>query len=207
MIPVNEAFMKPTHELTRASLILRLKDAEDMAAWDEFARIYGPVVFNVAKSRGFQEADADNLVQEVFMAVASSIGDWLQRDDRGGFRAWLLRIARNAAVDMLTQKATRSLGRDGSDAQVHLANLIAPSEFSGALDLEYERMVFQWASERVRELVAEHTWQAFWLTSVKEMSVEEAASQLNTRPGNIYFARSRVMARIKELVEQYQDQR
>ena len=198
--------MNPTHERTRASLILRLQDAEDMAAWDEFSAIYGPVVFNVATSRGFQSADAENLVQEVFMAVASSISNWLQRDDRGSFRAWLLRIARNAAADMITQKATRSLGLDGSDAQVHVANLPAPSALSSALDLEYERLVFQWASERVRASVAEHTWQAFWLTSIEEMSVDAAAAQLNTRPGNIYFARSRVMARIKELVQRYQDQ-
>jgi RNA polymerase sigma-70 factor (ECF subfamily) len=57
--------MKPTHQPTRANLILRLQDAEDLAAWDEFASIYGPVVFNVATSRGFQAADAENLVQEV----------------------------------------------------------------------------------------------------------------------------------------------
>ena len=141
------------------------------------------------------------------MAVARSISKWLERDDRGGFRAWLLRIARNSAVDMITQKATRSLGCDGRDAQIHLENVPAPSELSSALDLEYERSVFQWAAEQVRESVAEHTWQAFWLTSIEELSVEEAATQLNTRPGNIYFARSRVMARIKELVQQYQDQR
>lgn len=199
--------MKLNHELSRASLILRLQDAKDMAAWDEFAAIYGPVVFNVATSRGFQAADAENLVQEVFMAVASSISNWLQRDDRGSFRAWLLRIARNAAVDMITQKATRSLGQDGSEAQVQLANLPAPSELSSALDLEYERMVFQWAAHRVRGSVAEHTWQAFWLTCIEDLSVEEAAAQLNTRPGNIYFARSRIMARIKGLVQQYQEQR
>jgi RNA polymerase sigma-70 factor (ECF subfamily) len=199
--------MKPTQEKTRASLILRLQDAEDMAAWDEFASIYGPVVFNVATSRGFQAADADNLVQEVFMAVACSVSQWLERDDRGSFRAWLLRITRNAAVDMITQKATRSLGRDDSEAQLHLANLPAPSELSSDLDSEYERMVFRWASERVRESVAEHTWQAFWLTSIEELSVEEAATKLNTRRGNIYFARSRVIARIKGLVQQYQEQR
>jgi RNA polymerase sigma-70 factor (ECF subfamily) len=198
--------MKPNHEPTRASLILRLQDAEDLAAWDEFAEIYGPVVFIVAIRRGFQAADADNLVQEVFMAVAGSISNWLERDDRGSFRAWLLRIARNSAVDMMTQKATRPLGRDGSEAQFHLANLQAPSELSSALDLEYERTVFQWAAERVRATVAEHTWQAFWLTSIEELSIEAAASQLNTRPGNIYFARSRVMARIKEIVQQYKAQ-
>lgn len=199
--------MKPTHELTRASLILRIQDPQDLAAWDEFACIYGPVIFNVATSRGFQAADAEDLVQEVFMAVASSISNWLQRDDRGSFLAWLLRIARNAAVDMITQRATRSIGRDGSEARDFLAKLPAPSELSNVLDLEYERVVFRWAAERVRESVAEHTWRAFWLTSIEELSVETVATQLNTRPGNIYFARSRVMARIKELVQKYQDQR
>lgn len=198
--------MKPTNEPTRASLILRLQDAEDLAAWEEFASIYGPVIFNVATSRGFQAADAENLVQEVFMAVAGAVASWFERDDRGSFRAWLLRIARNAAVDMITQKATRSLGRDGSEAEIQLANLPAPSELSSALDLEYERTVFQWAAEQVRESVAEHTWQAFWLTSVKDLSVEEAAARLNTRPGNIYFARSRVLLKIKELVKQYQQE-
>jgi RNA polymerase sigma-70 factor (ECF subfamily) len=197
--------MKRIHELTRVSLILRLRDAEDRVAWEEFATIYGPVVFNVARGRGFQPADADNLVQEVFMAVASSVFNWLERDERGSFRAWLLRIAHNAAVDMLTQKATRSLGCDGSEAQVHLANLPAPAELSSALEMEYERTVFQWAIERVRESVAEHTWQAFWLTSIQELTVEAAAEKLSTRPGNIYFARSRVMARIKELVQRYRE--
>ena len=199
--------MKPTHELTRASLILRIQDPQDLAAWDEFISIYSPVVYAVVTSRGFQAADAEDLVQEVFMSVANSISNWLLRDDRGSFRAWLLRIARNAAVDMITQKATRSLGQDGSEARDILGKLFAPSELSNALDLEYERVVFRWAAERVRESVAEHTWQAFWLTSIEELSIEDAASRLNTRPGNIYFARSRIMARIKELVQKYQDPR
>ncbi|XZE35608.1 hypothetical protein SH501x_001110 [Pirellulaceae bacterium SH501] len=52
-----------------------------------------------------------------------------------------------------------------------------------------------------------YTWDAFWLTTIEEISVEEAAKRLNTRPGNIYVARSRVMSRIKELVQQYQELR
>ena len=39
---------------------------------------------------------------------------WLQRDDRGSFRKWLLSLARNHAVDLLTQRATRSLNQDGA---------------------------------------------------------------------------------------------
>ena len=147
--------MKHTHAVTRASLILRLNNAEDVAAWDEFAAIYAPVIFRVATSRGFQAADAENLVQEVFLAVANSIANWLERDDRGRFRAWLLRIARNESIDMLTERATRPLGRDGSMAERVLANLPARDEFSNALDLEYERAVFHRAAEEVRAVVSE----------------------------------------------------
>ena len=189
---------------TRASLILRLQDADDVAAWDEFAAMYSPVMFRVAVGRGFQPADAENLVQEVLLAVAQSVSQWLQREDRGRFRAWLLRIARNEAVDMLTRRATRSLGRDGDDGDRILAEVPAPCELSRELNLEYERTVFRWAAAQVRSAVAEHTWQAFWLTNVEGLSVDEAAGRLKTRPGNIYFARSRVMARIKHITQEHE---
>lgn len=197
--------MLPSPPETRASLILRLQNPGDVAAWDEFVDVYGRVVFRVAKGRGFQAADAENLVQEVMFAVARSVAQWLERGDRGRFRAWLLRIARNEAADMITGRATRSLGQDGHAAAYALNELPAQDDISSHLDLEYERAVFQWAADKVQTTVAPHTWQAFWLTHVEGLSIEAAANQLQTRPGNIYFGRSRVMARIKELVQQYEE--
>jgi RNA polymerase sigma-70 factor (ECF subfamily) len=176
-----------------------------MAAWDTFVDLYGRVLFRVAKGRGFQDADADNLVQEVLFAVARSISKWLDRPDRGSFRAWLLKIARHEAIDMISRRATRPLGQDG-DAAAHMLNsLPARGEIISGLDLEYERAVFQWAAAKVRATVAAHTWQAFWLTHVEGLSINEAARKLQTRPANIHFGRSRVMTRIKELVAQYED--
>ena len=191
---------------TRASLILRLQNADDVAAWDEFAELYGPVVFRAARARGLQAADADNLVQEVLLAVAQSVSRWLDRDDRGSFRRWLLSLARNHTVNMLTQRSTRSLGKDGEAAERALNELSVTDEISSLIDLEYDRAVFHWAAGCVQLVVAEHTWQAFWMTHVEGLSIEEAAKKLRTRPGNIYFGRSRVMARIQELVTQYEEE-
>jgi RNA polymerase sigma-70 factor (ECF subfamily) len=191
---------------TRASLILRLPNAGDVAAWEEFVALYGRVLFRVATGRGFQPADADNLVQDVLFAVARSISNWLERSDRGRFRAWLLTIARNEATDMLLRRGARLRGQDGEVAAEILNALPGRSDVASQLDLEYERAVFQWAAERVRKTVAENTWQAFWLTHIEGRSIEEAARSLKTRPANIYFGRSRVMARIKELVQQHEDQ-
>ena len=189
---------------TRASLILRLQDDCDVAAWEEFVRIYSPAIRRSALHQGFQAVDADDIVQEVLLSVARSVSAWLQRSDRGSFRAWMLRIARNRAFDLIHSRATRTLGKDGAEAEQALGELTAKSDLSSTLDMEHERAVFQWASEQVREAVADHTWQAFWLTRVKGLSVEEAAKELNLRAGNIYFARSRVLARIRELVRQYE---
>ncbi|MEM7475242.1 MAG: sigma factor [Planctomycetota bacterium] len=138
---------------TRASLLLRLQNANDVQAWDEFTQIYGPVIYRIALSKGLQAADAENLVQEVFMAVAKAIGDWLERNDRGSFRAWLLRIARNQTINMLTRRGTRPLGDDGSRAASMMANLHAPNELTRELDLEYQEALAS-PSAAVRSLAS-----------------------------------------------------
>ena len=193
---------------TRASLILRLKNAEDVAAWNDFVAIYAPVIFRVACRHGFQTADAENLIQEVLLSISRALPQWLQREDRGSFRAWLLKIARNEAVDMLTRRATRPLGKDGQDAERLLAEVPDPRrDLSSQFDVEYEQAVFQWAAAQVRDSVSETTWQSFWLTHVEGLSVDTAAKQLNMRAGTVYVARGRVMNHIKELVKQFEDKR
>ncbi|TWU07842.1 ECF RNA polymerase sigma factor SigE [Stieleria varia] len=193
---------------TRASLILRLKHAEDVAAWNDFVSIYAPVIFRVACRHGFQNADAENLIQEVLLAISRALPRWLQREDRGSFRAWLLKIARNEAIDMLTRRATRPIGKDGLEAERLLAEVPDPRrDLSSQFDLEYEQAVFQWAAAQVRDSVSDSTWQSFCLTHVEGLSVDMAAKQLNMRTGTVYVARGRVMNRIQELVKQFEDKR
>lgn len=193
---------------TRASLILRLQNAEDVAAWNDFVAIYVPVISRVAQRHGLQFADTENLVQEVLLSVSRSLPQWLCREDRGPFRAWLLRVARNEAIDMLTRRATRPLGKDGAAGEQLLAELAdSRDELASQIDLQSEQAIFQWAAAQIREVVAENVWQSFWLTHVENISVEEAAKQLSMRSGSVYMARGRVMNRIKELVKTFEEQR
>jgi RNA polymerase sigma-70 factor (ECF subfamily) len=185
---------------------MRLKNAEDVATWNDFVTIYAPVIFRVASRHGFQTADAENLIQEVLLSISRALPQWLQREDRGSFRAWLLKIARNEAVDMLTRRATRPLGKDGLEAERLLAEVPDHrGDLSSQFDLEYEQAVFQWAAAQVRDSVSDTTWQSFWLTHVEGISVDTAAKQLNMRTGTVYVARGRVMNRIQELVQQFED--
>ena len=165
--------------------------------------VYGPLVFRLARRQGLQQADADDLVQEVFASLSRSVGDWLNRDDRGRFRAWLLRIAKNTAVNFLTRRNHRPLGTGGDEMADWMTQIPSPSStLSNEFDLEYRREVFLWAAETIRDSVAEPTWQAFWMTHVQGLSIEEASKQLKLSVGNIYVGRCRVMNRLQKLIKQ-----
>ena len=117
----------------------------------------------------------------------------------------MLRIARNAAVNHLTRRATRTLAVGGDEATEQLAEMPAPDcEISEQFDLAYRKSTFEYAAKKVKQQVSKSTWDAFWKTHVEGQPVAETAAQLGVTVGTIYVSRSRVMNRLKETVKQYE---
>lgn len=190
---------------TKTSLILRLPSADDAEAWREFVSIYEPFVYRFARRGGLQDADACELVQNVMMSVARAVGRWKPDHQRGRFRTWLFRIARNQLLDVLAKQQRTIAARGGSG----LLELLESSKSSAAVEqtlrFEHRRTLFQWAAERVKSSVKDITWKAFWMTAVEEQSPEAAAQELGLTVGAVYIARSRVLARLREAVKQWED--
>ena len=192
---------------TRASLLVRIRDPHDEQAWGEFVEIYEPVLYRLARRRGFQDADARELTQEVFIAVASAIDRWRVDPARGRFRTWLFRIARNLGINLLASRRRHPLGTGGTDLHALLEQQPgACGEESALFEEEYKRELFGRAASRVRGQFREATWQAFWRTGVDGEEVGEVARSLGISVGAVYVARSRVMARLRREIEQLQGQ-
>jgi RNA polymerase sigma-70 factor (ECF subfamily) len=188
---------------THASLLVRLRDPRDERAWSEFVEIYTPLVYRLARRRGLQDADAIDLTQEVFRAVAAAIDRFDTDPARGAFRAWLSRIARNLTINALAAR-DRQVRGTGDTAVARLFDELpaAPEETSAEFDLEYRRRLFDWAAERVRAEISETEWRAFYLAGVEGREPREVAAMLATSVGTVYSYKSRVMARLRRLIEQ-----
>lgn len=193
---------------TRLSLLARLRDPRDEQAWGEFVEIYTPLIHHLARRRGLQEADAADLAQDLFRAVAGAIDRWDPDPRLGSFRAWLFRIARNLIIDALA--ARRRHPRGSGDTEVRRLieeQLDSAAEADSALfDVEYRRRLFQWAAAKVRPEFRDATWKAFWKTSVEGEPAKEVGRTLGMTVGAVYVARSRVMARLKQAIEQVEDE-
>ncbi len=188
---------------TRASLLLRLRDPADDRAWVEFTDLYGPLIRRVARRGGLQDADAADLEQEVFRAVAGAIGRYDPDPARGSFRGWLLRIARNLLLNLLAARRRHPPAGGGTDVFALLQAVPDPAgEDSTVFEAEYRRRTFEWAAEQVRDEFRPATWQAFWRTAVGGEETAAVASDLGMSVGAVYVARSRVLARIRAKVEE-----
>jgi RNA polymerase sigma-70 factor (ECF subfamily) len=196
----------PEFPETRESLLTRVKDPRDSDAWSRFVAVYRPVIYRLARGRGLQDADAQDVTQQVLASVAQAIARWEPDPAKGRFRSWLSRIVRNAALNALTRKPPDiSLGSadvvQRIDSQSKSTDVLR-REF----EHEYQRAVFRWAQDRVRPEFQDSTWAAFWQTTVEGQSVDRVVRQLGKSRGAVYAARSRVMRRLKEAVREFEDQ-
>ena len=134
---------------TRDSLLVQVRSPANREAWDEFALIYRPVIYRLARQRGLQDADAQDLAQQVLMAVASAIGDWEKSNEAVRFRHWLRRIARNAIVNALSRRPQDRAAGGSSVQELLLEQPEVDEESAAQIELEYRRELYLRAAKMV----------------------------------------------------------
>ena len=185
---------------TRASLLVRLRDGSDAEAWQEFVRLYAPVIYGFARKRGLQDADAADLMQDVLRAVSASAQRLDYDPSRGTFRGWLFTVTRNKVFNFLEGRRRRVVGTGDSSVQDRLEQH-ASSDGSDTWEADYQRSLAARAMEQIRDEFQPATWQAFRLTAVDGVTPAEASKRVGMSVGAVYVAKSRVIARLRQEIE------
>jgi RNA polymerase sigma-70 factor (ECF subfamily) len=190
---------------TRASLLVRLRDLRDGAAWSQFVALYTPVVYGYARKQGLQDADAADLSQEVLRAVAGAIGRLEYDPARGAFRNWLFTVVRRKLLNWRAAREQQRQVSGDSATQLSLEQCPAPAREEAEWETEWKDRLFTWACNQVRREVTDTTWQAFWRTAIQAQAGKRVAGDLGLSVAAVYAARSRVLARLKELIQSAQE--
>jgi RNA polymerase sigma-70 factor (ECF subfamily) len=183
---------------TSSSLLGRLgRDPNDAAAWGEFVRRYGRKVYVWCQRWGLQDADAEDVTQNVLLEVARKMRVFVY-DPSKSFRAWLKTLAHAAWCDWL--EGRRRPGQGSGDKAVldALASVEARDDLVTRLEEEYDCELLEEAVARVRLRVEPRTWESFRLLAQEGLSGAEAAARLGMKVGTVFVAKSKVQRMLQE---------
>lgn len=174
---------------THLTLLERLRDPADEAAWGRFVELYVPLMLSWASRLGLQPADAADLTQDVVASLLRKFGDFQYNPD-GSFRAWLRTVFHNKH----REHCRRKLPVTTSDAEVWNNLPERPSETDEAEDL---RLLVQRGLELIRPEFSLVVWSAFWEYAVLGRPPAQVAAEHGLSTGTIYASKSRVLSRLK----------
>jgi RNA polymerase sigma-70 factor (ECF subfamily) len=186
--------------VTSASLLARLRESRtDQAAWAEFVRRYGPLVYRWCRHWRLQESDAQDVTQAVLVKLAGKMREF-SYDPARSFRAYLKTLARYAWCDFL--EACRKPGGGSGDTEVlrALEAVEAGDDLVQRLDKEFDQELLAEARERVQGRVEAQSWEAFRLTAVEGLSGAETAQRLRLKVAAVFKAKSRVQQMLRDEV-------
>ncbi len=183
---------------TSSSLLHRVV-GHDEEAWRRLVQLYGPLVNFWIQQAKLQSADANDVFQEVFRAVAQGIGKFSKDRPNGSFRGWLRTITRSKVADHFRKVQKEPPAAGGSNAYEQLQERAAwESSSEDAGESKAVQQLRLRALELVRGEFEQRTWEMFWRVTVDSHSTKDVAQELGVSADAVRVAKWRVLRRLRE---------
>jgi RNA polymerase sigma factor (sigma-70 family) len=183
---------------TRVSLLIRVAQLGpiDQQAWREFVTYYGAKMYQWCQGWGLQDADAQDVTQQILLKLASILRTFTY-DPARSFRAWLRTLTHHAWHDVLTVQHRAIPGSGDSGVVQRLLSIPARDDFCQRLEEAFDHELLQQAIDEVRTRVQPATWEAFRLTAFENIPPIEVACRLNKKVATVYMLRSKVQKMLR----------
>lgn len=186
-------------DTTSPTLIARVRDPADSAAWAEFEARYGELIVRYCRRRGLAFFDADDVRQVVMMRLVRALRDHQYDATHGRFRGFLGRIVVNEIARFMARPNTSPTG-------VYLLDDAEVVDVrSTAVDATWER---EWiehhlrlAMRRLREAHDPQSLQVFDRLLAGE-SVAEVAREFAMTTEAVHKVKQRIRDRLHRLIAQ-----
>ena len=171
-------------------------------AWQQLVATYTPALRKWIDRYGVQDADANDLLQEVLLAMSTELPNFQHSGRPGAFRNWLRQTLTHRLQNHWRSRKYRPEARGGSSHVDMLSALAADqSEASRLWDVEHDQMVVAQILQQIRSRFQSDTWEAFRLVVVEGKSASHVAAELGIPVDKVYVAKSRVLNAARTLGE------
>lgn len=183
---------------TSLSLLARVRDRADANSWQELVAIYDPLLRRWLRSYDVQDADIDDLVQEVLGAAARELPQFQHNERPGAFRNWLRKALVHRLRNFWRERQQPTIAAGGTSVWERLQQLeVDASQVTSDWQAEHDREVLARLMEVVRPTFQPKTWEAFRRQMYGEQRAEQVAAELEMSLSSVYVARSRVLAALR----------
>jgi RNA polymerase sigma-70 factor (ECF subfamily) len=183
---------------TSATLLERLHDRSDSAAWRRLVDVYAPLINSWLRRQGISPEDADDLTQDVLAVVVREVPRFRHNGRIGAFRTWLRTITVNCLRKSLRSPHARVRATGTPDIAATLDQLQDPaSELSVRWDRDHDQHVLARLLELIEPEFRPATWKAFRRHVLDEAPAESVAAELGLTVNAVSIAKSRVLSRLR----------
>jgi RNA polymerase sigma-70 factor (ECF subfamily) len=189
---------------TRASLLRRVGNVADQQAWAEFDRVYRRLILAVARRRGLNDAEAEDIAQETLRTLVRVMPRFEYAPERCRFRGWLRQQADRRITDYLRRQPQDVVSPVTTDdtrrtATVERVPDPASLEPDRLWEEEWRRSVIHLALDKLRRSVRPLHYQAFYLHAIKGRTSWQVARDLGMGVARVYLLKHRVGHKFKRL--------
>jgi RNA polymerase sigma-70 factor (ECF subfamily) len=189
---------------TQPALLQRLRQGSDHLAWDEFFERYWRGLYGAARRHGCSEHTAEEIVQDVMLAVFESQDVFHYDPERGRFRDWLAALVRNKVAEYRRRPAQRVRAAGGDEQPLALVETESEETIPEQVwERTFEEALLVVLLDVVRREFSPRTFQAFELSAIQGMPGAEVARLTGQTRNAVYLARRKVTQRLEQLGASY----
>ena len=184
------------NESTRSSVLQAVADTGNEAAWNRLFDLYAGFVYSIARRKGLNDADADDIVQVVFADLARNLPAFRYDREKGRFRSYLMGLVNWRVMDRL--KAAKRDAELKADFWEEM-KAVGPcdDEFS---EREWQAAAMEEALRRIKSDVRPEHYAAFVASAVEGQDTEAVMALSGLSRDNLYQIRKRLTAKLRETV-------
>ncbi len=183
------------NETTRSSVLKAVADTENTAAWQRLFDLYAGFVFSIARSKGLNDSDADDIVQTVFADLARNLPTFEYDRAKGRFRSYLSGLVHWRVNDRL-----RSGKRDAElkSAFWDEAKSAASAEDEDFEEREWQQAALEEALRRIKPEVRPEHYAAFVASAIEGQDTDVVTKLYGISRDSLYQIRRRLTVKLRE---------